>query len=102
MPPNFATRKMTSRVILTSIGQPYYTDLNLPLSADEFVASLKTQLTTALTSFERFMAKKPNDVTSTRGEGRHSLTARKLAKKELHPHVTFHPSVHLPTLASLK
>src|SRR6266849_2390637 len=33
----------------------YYADLHLPLSADEFVASLKTQLTAALTSFERFM-----------------------------------------------
>jgi hypothetical protein len=40
----------------------YYADLHLPLSADEFVASLKTQLTTALTSFERFMAKKPGDM----------------------------------------
>jgi hypothetical protein len=40
----------------------YYADLNLPLSADAFVASLKTQLTTALASFERFMAKKPSDV----------------------------------------
>jgi len=40
----------------------YYADLNQPLSADEFVASLQTQLTTALASFERFMAKKPGDV----------------------------------------
>ena len=31
-------------------------------SAEEFVASLKTQLTTALTSFERFMRTKPKDV----------------------------------------
>jgi len=49
----------------------YYADLHLPLSADEFVASLKTQLTTALASFERFMAKKPSDVAigTKRGKG---------------------------------
>ena len=49
----------------------YYKDLNQPLSADEFVASLQTQLTTALASFERFMAKKPNDVVigTKRGKG---------------------------------
>lgn len=49
----------------------YYADLNLPLSADVFVASLKTQLTTALASFERFMAKKPSDVAigTKRGKG---------------------------------
>lgn len=49
----------------------YYTDLNLPTSADEFVTSLKNQLTTALTSLERFMAKKPSDVAigTKRGKG---------------------------------
>ncbi len=49
----------------------YYADLNQPLSADEFVASLQTQLTTALTSFERFMVKKPSDVAlgTKRGKG---------------------------------
>ena len=49
----------------------YYADLNQPLSADEFVASLQTQLTTALASFERFMAKKPGDVVigTKRGKG---------------------------------
>src|SRR6266702_3751627 len=49
----------------------YYADLNQPLSADEFVASLQTQLTTALASFERFMVKKPNDVVigTKRGKG---------------------------------
>jgi len=49
----------------------YYADLNQPLSADEFVAPLKTQLTTALAPFERFIAKKPNDVTigTKRGKG---------------------------------
>jgi len=49
----------------------YYADLNQPLSADEFVASLKTQLTTTLASFERFMAKKPKDVAigTKRGKG---------------------------------
>ena len=52
----------------------YYADLNQPLSADEFVASLKTQLTTALTSFERFMAKKPNDVAIGRKHGKGWIT----------------------------
>jgi hypothetical protein len=49
----------------------YYADLNQPLSADEFVTSLQTQLTTALASFERFMAKKPGDVAigTKRGKG---------------------------------
>jgi hypothetical protein len=49
----------------------YYADLNQPLSADEFVASLQTRLTTALASFERFMAKKPGDVVigTKRGKG---------------------------------
>jgi len=49
----------------------YYADLNLPLSADEFIVSLKAQLATALASFERFMAKKPSDVAigTKRGKG---------------------------------
>src|SRR3989440_6591293 len=49
----------------------YYAELNHPLSADEFITSLQTQLTTALTSFEAFMAKKPSDVkiSTKRGNG---------------------------------
>jgi TnpA family transposase len=49
----------------------YYAELNHPLSADEFVASLQTQLTTALASFEAFMAKNPSDVKigTKRGKG---------------------------------
>ena len=49
----------------------YYADLNLPLSADEFIASLKTQMTSALTSFERFMRTKSKDVViSARNAGK--------------------------------
>lgn len=49
----------------------YYADLNQPLSADEFITALKTQLTTALASFERFMRTKPNDMAigTKRGKG---------------------------------
>jgi Domain of unknown function (DUF4158)/Tn3 transposase DDE domain len=49
----------------------YYADLNQPLSADEFITSLKTQLTTLLASFERFMRTKPKDVAigTKRGKG---------------------------------
>jgi hypothetical protein len=52
----------------------YYADLNQPLSADAFVASLQTQLTTALASFERFMAKKPNDVAIGKKRGKGWIT----------------------------
>ncbi|HEX4203029.1 MAG TPA: hypothetical protein VHZ51_02285, partial [Ktedonobacteraceae bacterium] len=52
----------------------YYADLNQPLSADEFVASLKTQLTTALASFERFMAKKPSAVAIGTKRGKRWIT----------------------------
>jgi TnpA family transposase len=49
----------------------YYADLNQPLSADEFITSLKTQMTNALASFERFMRTKPKDVAigTKRGKG---------------------------------
>ncbi|HET9920150.1 MAG TPA: Tn3 family transposase [Ktedonobacteraceae bacterium] len=48
-----------------------------PLSADEFIASLKTQMTSALTSFERFMRTKPKDVVigTKRGKGWITLSA---------------------------
>ncbi len=59
----------------------YYTDLNLPLSADDFVASLKTQLTAALTSFERFMAKKPSDVAIGTKRGKGWITLSPLPKQ---------------------
>ena len=59
----------------------YYTDLNLPLSADEFVASLKTKLTTALTSFECFMAKKPKDVAIGTKRGKGWITLSPLPKQ---------------------
>jgi len=59
----------------------YYTDLHLPLSADEFVASLKTQLTTALATFERFMAKKPNDVSIGTKRGKGWITLSPLPKQ---------------------
>jgi TnpA family transposase/putative NIF3 family GTP cyclohydrolase 1 type 2 len=59
----------------------YYADLHLPLSADEFVASLKTQLTTALTSFERFMAKKPKDVAIGTKRGKGWITLSPLPKQ---------------------
>jgi TnpA family transposase len=52
----------------------YYADLHQPLSADEFVASLQSQLTTALASFERFMAKKPKDVAIGRKRGKGWIT----------------------------
>ena len=52
----------------------YYADLHQPLSADEFVASLQSQLTTALASFERFMAKKPKDVVIGRKHGKGWIT----------------------------
>ncbi len=49
----------------------YYADLHQPLSADEFITSLKTQVTSALASFERFMRTKPKDVAigTKRGKG---------------------------------
>ncbi len=59
----------------------YYADLHLPLSADEFVASLKTQLTTALTSFERFMTKKPKDVAIGTKRGKGWITLSPLPKQ---------------------
>ena len=65
----------------------YYTDLNLPLSADEFVASLKTQLTTALTSFERFMAKKPSDVAIGTKRGKGWITLSPLPKQSEPKHL---------------
>src|SRR5260370_22739960 len=52
----------------------YYADLNQPLSADEFVASLQNQLTTALASFEHFMAKKPKDIAIGRKLGKGGIT----------------------------
>jgi hypothetical protein len=66
----------------------YYADLNQPLSADEFVASLKTQLTTALASFERFMAKKPKDVTIGRKRGKGWITLSPLPAQ---PEPKHHP-----------
>ncbi len=59
----------------------YYADLNLPLSADEFIASLKAQLTTALASFERFMAKKPSDVAIGTKRGKGWITLSPLPKQ---------------------
>jgi hypothetical protein len=59
----------------------YYADLHLPLSADEFVAKLKAQLTTALTSFERFMAKKPKDVAIGTKRGKGWITLSPLPKQ---------------------
>jgi TnpA family transposase len=59
----------------------YYADLNLPLSADEFITSLKNQLTTALTSFERFMAKKPKDVAIGTRRGKGWITLSPLPKQ---------------------
>lgn len=52
----------------------YYTELNHPLSADEFITSLQTQLANALTSFEAFMAKKPTDVTIGTKRGKRWIT----------------------------
>jgi len=59
----------------------YYADLNLSLSADEFVASLQTQLTTALASFERFIAKKPSDVAIGTKRGKGWITLSPLPKQ---------------------
>jgi TnpA family transposase len=59
----------------------YYAGLNLPLSADAFVASLKTQLTTAHTSFECFMAKKPSDVSIGMKRGKGWITLSPLPKQ---------------------
>jgi hypothetical protein len=59
----------------------YYADLHLPLSADEFVALLKAQLTTALMSFERFMAKKPKDVAIGTKRGKGWITLSPLPKQ---------------------
>src|SRR5438067_1854253 len=68
----------------------YYADLNLPLSADAFVASLKTQVRTALNSFERFMAKKPKDVAIGMKRGKGWITLSPLPKQP--------ESKHLPRL----
>src|SRR5260370_3037529 len=52
----------------------YYADPNHTLSADEFVASLQNQLSTALASFEHFMAKKPKDIAIGRKRGKGWIT----------------------------